>query len=380
MASYNYNISDLKNGYDPVQLCKDINYSDNISQNVIYINGDYESDQMIISFDNSLTDEEKVVLDEIVNNSVLLENVSQMTNVDIDMMGNLIRNIGSAVLGTDVVNKTYVDDAISNIDINGINLNKIQNQIASNKSNVDLHIANNSNPHNITKQQIGLGNVNNVKHNLDATTRPGNLDDSVSGYSKGSLWLNKPTGKVYICINNTELNAVWTEITNQGEKIVINKLGNGTELFSHKVDANVYLKSIIGSNNVSIESDNSTIILKSKNSHSFILSSTTIEVVNENYNCDLLFFPWMQSEFQNYRNGKIIFEATIPATNPMSIRALNRTNDSVLGELVDLSNSGIYQMNIANPSANSRIVIQVKKYDSNEPNSIIHGIILSYDS
>jgi hypothetical protein len=55
------------------------------------------------------------------------------------------------------------------------------------------HRNNTSNPHSVTKTQIGLSNVVNTKVNLIATLNPNNTNDSSENYSIGSRWINTST-------------------------------------------------------------------------------------------------------------------------------------------------------------------------------------------
>ncbi len=91
----------------------------------------------------------------------------------------------------------------------------------SNKSELDLvtdgdHDARTDNPHSVTKSQAGLGNVENLKVKLDATTAPDENNDTTEGYSVGSRWFDVTADKEYVCLNNTEGEAVWTETTQSG--------------------------------------------------------------------------------------------------------------------------------------------------------------------
>lgn len=91
---------------------------------------------------------------------------------------------------------------------------------------VALHANNMSNPHGVTKTQVGLGNLSNTKSNLTATTDPGiNTDDSL-GYSAGSVWINQSLGKVYICVTATTGNASWAALSTSGLSKADIGLGN----------------------------------------------------------------------------------------------------------------------------------------------------------
>lgn len=77
---------------------------------------------------------------------------------------------------------------------------------------IDAHITNVSNPHSVTKSQVGLGNVPNLKVNLNATSAPTVSDDVNDGYSIGSVWIDTVENKVYFCTNSTASSAVWNTV------------------------------------------------------------------------------------------------------------------------------------------------------------------------
>lgn len=72
------------------------------------------------------------------------------------------------------------------------------------------------NPHSVNKSDVGLGNVENLKVKLDATSAPTVNDDIDLGYSVGSRWINITADKEYVCLDNTDGAAVWTETTQSG--------------------------------------------------------------------------------------------------------------------------------------------------------------------
>jgi len=75
------------------------------------------------------------------------------------------------------------------------------------------HRANTSNPHGVTKTQLGLENVTNTLHKLDAVAAPTINDDSNSGYTVGSVWINITSDQSYICTDSTDNDAVWVNTT-----------------------------------------------------------------------------------------------------------------------------------------------------------------------
>ena len=61
----------------------------------------------------------------------------------------------------------------------------------------------------LTKNDVGLDNVDNILNSYDKTTDPTVSDDSSSGYSVGSRWLNTTTGKEFVLVDDTVGAANW---------------------------------------------------------------------------------------------------------------------------------------------------------------------------
>lgn len=76
-------------------------------------------------------------------------------------------------------------------------------------SRLTLHANRVDNPHNVTRAQIGLGDVVNKKDNYEAITNPGFFDDANAGYSFGSIWFNTLNQKYWIMVDPTNGNANW---------------------------------------------------------------------------------------------------------------------------------------------------------------------------
>jgi hypothetical protein len=66
------------------------------------------------------------------------------------------------------------------------------------------------------RTSIGLGNVENLKVKLDGTQAPTVNNDTDEGYAVGSRWFNVTNDKEYVCLDNTDGAAVWTETTGAG--------------------------------------------------------------------------------------------------------------------------------------------------------------------
>ena len=61
---------------------------------------------------------------------------------------------------------------------------------------------------------IGLGNITNILNKLDGTAAPVLATDDITlGYTVGSRWFDVTNDKEYVCLDNTDGAAVWTETT-----------------------------------------------------------------------------------------------------------------------------------------------------------------------
>lgn len=78
------------------------------------------------------------------------------------------------------------------------------------------HFGETGNPHAVTKGQVGLSNVPNLKINLAATTDPTVNDDSGAGYAIGSRWVNLMAGTEFVCTDSSIGSAAWKETTGGG--------------------------------------------------------------------------------------------------------------------------------------------------------------------
>jgi len=62
----------------------------------------------------------------------------------------------------------------------------------------------------------GTGPVKLIKNNFNAINNPTNSDDVRNGYSVSSRWIDKYNHIEYVCIDNTENNAIWIISGNSG--------------------------------------------------------------------------------------------------------------------------------------------------------------------
>jgi hypothetical protein len=112
-------------------------------------------------------------------------------------------------------------------------------------SNIQAHIADINNPHNVTKAQLNLGFVQNTRVNYTATTDPGSSDDSTQSYSVGSMWINNTTKVFYICVDATAGAAVWKD---EGEITDGQNTGSGAGIFKARSGSLLQFLSLLSGN------------------------------------------------------------------------------------------------------------------------------------
>ncbi|MBK8907222.1 MAG: hypothetical protein IPM60_04765 [Rhodospirillales bacterium] len=76
------------------------------------------------------------------------------------------------------------------------------------------HVDDTGNPHAVTKAQVGLGNVPDLKVNLASSVDPCSTDDADSGYAVGSRWINNSNGTEWVCVDAAAAGAQWIKTTN----------------------------------------------------------------------------------------------------------------------------------------------------------------------
>lgn len=120
---------------------------------------------------------------------------------DVWITGGTITGITDLAVADGGTGASNAVDARNNLDVDSR---------SETSAKVATHANNTSNPHNVTKSQVGLGNVTNTLNNLTATTAPTATDDALSGYSAGSKWIDRLANQFYFCVDPTTNAAVWT--------------------------------------------------------------------------------------------------------------------------------------------------------------------------
>jgi hypothetical protein len=87
-------------------------------------------------------------------------------------------------------------------------------------------------------RKTGAGAYEAIKSNLAASTDPGTGDDSGSGYSVGSRWINTTGDKEFVCLDATVSAAVWTETTAGAGGGISNVVEDGTPQLGGQLDVN----------------------------------------------------------------------------------------------------------------------------------------------
>ncbi len=138
------------------------------------------------------------------------------------------------------------------------------------------HLVDTANPHSVTKSQVGLGNVANLKVNLTATSAPTSTDAASSGYSVGSRWINVSTDKEYVCLDATNGSAVWKETSIISHTDLTN-IGTNTHA---QIDTHISSSSGVHGVSGNVVGTSDTQTLTSKTLSNSDLSDSTVTILS----------------------------------------------------------------------------------------------------
>jgi uncharacterized lipoprotein YehR (DUF1307 family) len=170
------------------------------------------------------------------------------------------KNINAGSSKVTIIDDTGNDEVDVDVSEGNITHDNLSGAGTNTHAQIDTHLASTSNPHSVDKADVSLGNVENLKVNLNASTDPTVDDDSGSGYSVGSRWINISTDKEFVCSDASSGAAVWTETTagaGGGEANTASNVGTGgVGVYKTKVGVDLRFKKInAGSSKITITDD-----------------------------------------------------------------------------------------------------------------------------
>ena len=231
----------------------------------------------------------------------------------------------------------------------------------------------------VTKETIGLGDVENIKSKYNATENPSTFDDSMMGYTIGSEWFNVNQNRHFICLNNTANHAIWKETTESGGEINTGaNTGSGEGIYYSKTGSVLNFKSLKNGSNVNLTTSSNELTINSTVTHSFNLFIAPIEVANNDFET-VCYFPWKKPEMDNFKDGKMVFEVVLDDKS-FEFRVYDMTNNAVLGTSGELISSGFYSFSVSNPPTDARLEIQTKTESSGSVYPMVYGMVLKYDA
>lgn len=134
-------------------------------------------------------------------------------------------NQSAITIGTTCI-FTWVDDGVTagwqlEMAPNQPNHMDLMNVGTKTHAQIDTHVTSSSNPHSVTKSQVGLGDVEDLKINLASAVDPTVNNDTTEGYVVGSRWFNTTADREFVCLDNTDGAAVWLDTTSVGSGDVV---------------------------------------------------------------------------------------------------------------------------------------------------------------
>jgi hypothetical protein len=186
--------------------------------------------------------------------------------------------------------------------------------------NIQAHIADMNNPHNVTKAQLNLGFVQNIKVNYTATTDPGPSNDSTQSYSVGSTWINTTTKVFYVCLDATAGAAVWQT---EGQITDGQNVGSGTGIYKGRLGTLIQFLSLLsGNGSLQITPSTNTIDLSIAfgDSGTSANQAWSASKTNAQINTREPANPNIQAHIANFNNPHLVTAAQVGLGNVQNIK------------------------------------------------------------
>jgi len=95
---------------------------------------------------------------------------------------------------------------------------------------------------------------------------------------------------------------------------------------------------------------------------------------------DVAYFPWLDSAYSSYSNGKIILRAIIDNNKNLDVRLYDVTNNTVLGSIIGINTTSSTYFTVNNPVSDAELQLQIQRSAGIGTNPIIVGVILEFSS
>ena len=136
---------------------------------------------------------------------------------------------GGSTAGSDAARTIFdisakADQTALDTHVNDSDIHMSPQQVSDLNASI-AHVSASNNPHAVSKAQVGLGNVQDLKVNLTATADPTASNDTNQGYAIGSRWVNATENNEFVCVDASAGAAVWRQTTFAGSSLNLINFG-----------------------------------------------------------------------------------------------------------------------------------------------------------